>query len=56
MTVTRPILSSQEFQVVDMEEAIEMYFERGWTDGLLIVPPTLGKVQEYIEYAGRSPG
>ena len=52
----RPTLSSQEFHVADMEEAIEMYFEKGWTDGLPVVPPTVDKVQEYIEYAGKSPG
>ena len=33
-------------------EEIDGYFrDRGWTDGLPIVPPTFGKVQEFMQYS-----
>lgn len=31
------------------EEAIEYYFQRGWTDGLPVVPPTLEKVEAMLK-------
>ena len=31
------------------------FFERRWTDGLAIVPPTEQKVAEMIRYAGHDP-
>jgi len=34
--------------------ANELFYLRGWTDGLPIVPPELGKVQQMVEYAGLS--
>ena len=36
-------------------EAIESCFDLGWTDGLPVVPPTLERVNEFIEYIGESP-
>lgn len=54
--MTYPALLSKKYKVGDLFEAIEMYFERGWTDGLPIVPPTEVKVRQFIEYTGRSPG
>jgi hypothetical protein len=36
-------------------EAIEAYFENGWTDGLPVVPPTEAAVRRFIERAGREP-
>lgn len=36
-------------------QAIEYCYERGWTDGLPVVPPTEEYVREFIEYAGRDP-
>ena len=36
-------------------DAIEYMFERGWTDGLPVVPPTPGKVAAMIAAAGREP-
>ncbi len=49
------VLSSNKYKVGNLFEAIEMYFERGWTDGLPIVPPTKEKVRQFVEYAGRGP-
>ena len=31
-------------------EAIENCFNLGWTDGLPVVPPTLERVNEFIDY------
>ena len=39
----------------DAVEAIERCYELGWTDGLPVVPPTLERVNEFLDYAGRSP-
>ena len=38
----------------DAIEAIERCYELGWTDGLPVVPPTLDRVQEFMDVAGRS--
>lgn len=41
--------------VADWEEAIETFFERGWTDGLPIVPPTEKRVQAMLDAVDRDP-
>jgi hypothetical protein len=33
----------------------EQFYRRGWTDGLPIVPPTLGRVEAAVHASGRSP-
>jgi hypothetical protein len=38
------------------EDDHEMFFARGWTDGLPVSNPTLQKVQRMIEASGRDPG
>ena len=48
-------LTSERLEFDDATEAIESYFNRGWTDGLPVVPPTEGRVREFLEYAGRAP-
>ena len=53
--MTQLSLSSKKFRVDNVFEAIEMYFKKGWTDGLPVVPPTEEKVRQFIEYSGRSP-
>jgi hypothetical protein len=35
--------------------AQEYFFQRGWTDGLPVVPPTPERVAEFLEAAGRTP-
>ena len=37
----------------DVVEAIEKCYELGWTDGLPVVPPTVERVQQFLECAGR---
>ena len=37
------------------EEVNEFFHQRNWSDGLPIVPPTIQKVEEFLEYTDRSP-
>jgi len=48
-------LASRRLRVGDALEAIEMFFEKGWTDGLPVVPPTEDKVLQFLESCGRDP-
>ena len=48
-------LTSNRLEFDDATEAIEYYFDHGWTDGLPIVPPTPSRVAEFLDRAGRSP-
>src|ERR671914_2327118 len=49
-------LQSQSYEVSDTVEAIEFYFEKGWTDGLPIVPPTEASIRAMLDAAGLDPG
>jgi len=49
-------LTAVEHEVTGWAEAVEAYFERGWTDGLPVVPATADAVQAFLEAAGREPG
>ncbi len=44
-------LTSQTLEFEDHSEALEYYFEQGWTDGLPIVVPTAKKVSEFLEHS-----
>lgn len=37
------------------EEVNEFFYEKSWSDGLPIVPPTKEKVEEFLRYTDRSP-
>ena len=39
----------------EVTEAIERCYELGWPDGIPVVPPTVERVEEFINYVGRSP-
>ena len=39
----------------DAVTAMERCYELGWTDGLPVVPPTLERVEEFMDFAERSP-
>lgn len=47
--------------ISEMEEAAdpiafqEIFYEKGWTDGLPVVPPTPERVSEFLEYSGYQP-
>ena len=36
-------------------DAIEICYERGWTDGLPVVPPTPDRVAALLDFAGLDP-
>ena len=56
MTLTPQTLSSQRIDIAGtIDDAIELCFERGWTDGLPVVPPTEAKVLAFLELAGLEP-
>ncbi len=48
-------LRSKVHEAADMDAFVEMVYERGWTDGLPVLPPTDDKVTAMIEYVGRNP-
>ena len=51
---TQP-LTSDRLEFDDESEAIEYYFEQGWTDGLPVVPPTADKVRKFLEWSDLAP-
>ena len=52
MTASGP--TARTLQVEDDWSAInELYVERGWTDGLPVIPPTEAKVTEFLRRTGR---
>jgi hypothetical protein len=52
MTADGPL--ARAFQVEDDSLAInELYMERGWTDGLPIIPPTDARVAEFLRWTDR---
>jgi hypothetical protein len=50
------VLTSERLTADDALRAIEVFYERGWTDGLPVVPPTEERVSAFLEAAGLSPG
>ena len=48
-------LVSERFETDDYEAAIELFYDRGWTDGLPVVLPTRTLVEALIAGAGRDP-
>lgn len=53
--MARKPLSSKEHEVEGLEEAIELYHRKGWTDGLPVVPPTEERVWRMLEAGRREP-
>ena len=51
---TQP-LTSDRLEFDEAIDVIESFYERGWTDGLPIFPPTLDRVRQFVDYVGRSP-
>ena len=48
-------LTSKRFTARDEADAIEMAFDKGWSDGLPVVPPTEPRVRAMLEAAGLEP-
>ena len=49
------MLHASQHEYGSEDQLLEDYFERGWTDGLPIVPPTPDKVAAFLDYAGLKP-
>lgn len=49
------MLAAPRHDYADADELIEDYFERGWTDGLPIIPPTPDKVEHFLAVGGLAP-
>lgn len=48
-------LRSKIYEAADVDAFVELAYERGWTDGLPVFPPTDERVTAMIEYVGRDP-
>ena len=48
-------LGSRRIEVADPMAAIETYFEKGWTDGLPVIPPTEERILTMLDAMGRQP-
>ena len=48
-------LASRRVQLGELEDEFEAMFERGWTDGLPLVPPTAERVLRMLEGTRRDP-
>jgi thiol-disulfide isomerase/thioredoxin len=49
------VLRSRRVEVAELEDTHEALFERGWTDGLPVVPPTEARVLRMLEGTTRAP-
>src|SRR5215475_15640226 len=47
---------SHAYEVSDTAEAIEFYYEKGWTDGLPVVPPTEASIRAMLDAGRLEPG
>jgi hypothetical protein len=50
------VLRSRRVDVAELEDDIELMFQRGWTDGLPVVPPTEERVLRMLTGTTRDPG
>jgi hypothetical protein len=50
-----PSLASRRVELAELEDEMEAAFDRGWTDGLPVVPPTEARVLRMLEGTSRSP-
>jgi hypothetical protein len=49
------VLRSRRVELADLEDEFEALFDRGWTDGLPVVPPTEARVLRMLEGTTRAP-
>ncbi len=49
------VLASRRIEVAEAEDDIEMMFDRGWSDGLPVVPPTEARVMRMLTGTTRAP-
>jgi hypothetical protein len=43
------------YQAASLDEALDLPFELGWTDGLPVIPPTPERVAAFLAAAGLEP-
>src|SRR5215813_15413385 len=55
MSLTPLLLEPSSREPADVD-FVELYFERGWTDGLPVVPPTQDKVNAVVQALGGDAG
>ncbi len=48
-------LASRRVEIADLEDDVEALFDRGWTDGLPVVPPTEERVRRMLAGTTRDP-
>ena len=48
-------IQSRKIEIPDEADAIELCYDRGWSDGLPLVPPTLERVLAMLEATTRAP-
>ena len=51
----RSSLRSRRVELAELEDEVEALFDRGWTDGLPVVPPTEARVLRMLEGTTRAP-
>jgi hypothetical protein len=49
------VLRSRRVELAELEDEVEAMFDRGWTDGLPVVPPTEARVLRMLEGTTRAP-
>jgi hypothetical protein len=49
-------LQSSQGEIDELTAAIEIYYSKGWTDGLPVVPPTEGSIRAMLDAAGLDAG
>ncbi len=49
------VLRSRRIDVAELEDEFELMFQRGWTDGLPVVPPTEDRVLRMLQGTTRAP-
>jgi hypothetical protein len=49
------VLRSRRIELASAEDEVEMMFDRGWSDGLPLVPPTEARVMRMLEGTTRAP-
>jgi hypothetical protein len=50
------VLTSRTYEARDLAEFMDVAYERGWTDGLPVLPPTDDLVMAMLHHLGRDPG
>ena len=51
MALAKTPLQSATYELADALDVNELYQQKGWTDGLPIVPPTEERVHEFLNTA-----